>query len=226
MNYTGKQHDVETLAHEMGHAIHGDMSKTQPVMYEGCTISVAEVASTFFENILFNHMLDQASIIDRFDMLTTNVQQRISTIHRQIAFFQFEKKLHAAVKEKGYVSKEDMARMYIDIQKTVFGQSVDLVENDGYGYVYISHFRSFFYVYAYAYGQLIADALFAEYKKDKKFIEKVKVFLSAGMSMSPADIFKKIGIDMTKPDFFKKGLERLREDLEEVKKLAVKIGKI
>ena len=76
----------------------------------------------------------------------------------------------------------------------------------------------FFYVYSYAYGQLIADALYAEYKKDKKFIEKIKKFLRAGGSMSPADIFKSIGIDTTKPDFFKKGLKKLEEQLTSLEK--------
>lgn len=216
LNYNGKLRDASTIAHEMGHAIHWDMSKEQPPHYQDFTISVAEVASTFFENILFDKLLEKAEAEEKRDLLIGNIQDRVFTIFAQIAYFQFEKALHKAVREKGYVSAEEMAKMFADCRKSYVGEAVDVVEDDGYGYVYISHFRRFFYVYSYAYGQLIADALYAEYKKDKKFIEKVKKFLRAGGSMSPADIFKGIGIDTTKPDFFKKGLKKLSDDIDMV----------
>lgn len=219
LNFAGKLRDVSTLAHEMGHAIHWDFAKAQPARYQDFTISVAEVASTFFENILFDRLLENASDEEKRDLLLSNVQDRVFTIFSQIAYFQFEKKLHAAVREKGNVSKEEIARMFADCRRSYLGDAVDVTEDDGYAYVYISHFRRFFYVYSYAYGQLIADALYAEYKKDKKFIEKIKKFLRAGGSMSPADIFKSIGIDTTKPDFFKKGLKKLNDDLEKVSKM-------
>ena len=173
MNYAGKLDDISTLAHEMGHAIHTDMSKTQPAIYEGYTISVAEVASTFFENVLLEALFEVASPEERQDILLARMQDRVSTIFAQVAYFEFEKKLHKEVREKGFVSKEDMARMFADCRRSYVGEAVDVVEDDGYAFVYISHFRSFFYVYAYAYGQLIADALYAEYKKDKKFLEFV-----------------------------------------------------
>lgn len=218
-NYAGKINDVTTIAHEMGHAIHTDLSKEQSPIYEGYTISVAEVASTFFENIVLESLLQEATPEEKRDLLITRMQDRIFTIFAQVAYFQFEKKLHASVREKGFVSKEEMATMFADCRRAYTGEAVEVVEDDGYVFVYISHFRSFFYVYAYAYGQLIADALYAEYKKDKKFIEKIKTFLRAGGSMSPADIFKKIGIDTTKPDFFKKGLKKLEEDLVYLEKM-------
>jgi len=218
LNYGGKPGDASTIAHEMGHAIHSDLAKTQPAIYQGYTISVAEVASTFFENILFDARYEKATPDEKRDLLLSKLQRSFSTIHAQIAYFQFEKKLHAAVKEKGFVSKEEIAAMFVECRKSYLGDAVEVAETDGYAYVYIGHFRRFFYVYAYAYGQLIADALYAEYKKDKKFIEKVKVFMKAGGSMSPEDIWKSIGIDTTKPDFFKKGLKAIEKDLEELEK--------
>ena len=219
LNYGGKEGDISTIAHEMGHAIHSDLAKTQPAIYEGYTISVAEVASTFFENILFDDMYDRAAPDKKRDLLLTKVGKNVSTIFAQIAYFQFEKKLHAAVKEKGYVSKEEIAHMFVECRKSYLGDAVEVTETDGYAYVYINHFRLFFYVYAYAYGQLIANALYAEYKKDKTFIEKVKKFMQAGGSMSPEDIWKSIGIDTTKPDFFKKGIKAIEKDLEELEKM-------
>lgn len=212
-NYAGKLSDISTLAHEMGHAIHSDLSKSQGPLYEGYTISVAEVASTFFENVLFDNLLKIATPDERKDLMINKVQDSVSTIFAQIAYFQYEKNIHKAVKEKGFVSREEFASMFADCRKSYLGDAVEIVENDGYAYVYISHFRSFFYVYSYAYGQLIAEALYEEYKKDKSFADKIKKFLSAGGSMSPEDIFKSIGIDTTKPDFFLKGLKKIEKDL-------------
>lgn len=219
LNFSGKLRDVSTLAHEMGHGIHWDLSKSQPAHYQDFTTSVAEVASTFFENVLFDKLLEVASPEEKKDLLLGYIQDRVFSIFSQVAYFQFEKKLHAAVREQGYVSKEEMAKMFADCRRSYLGDAVEIVEEDGYAFTYISHFRTFFYVYSYAYGQLIADALYAEYKKDKKFIEKVKKFLRAGGSMSPADIFKSIGIDTTKPDFFKKGLKKLSDDIDVVSKM-------
>jgi oligoendopeptidase F len=213
LNYGKKMNDVSTMAHEMGHAIHSDLSKTQPPIYQNYTISVAEVASTFFENVLFDNLLEIASIDEKKDLLINKVQDNIFTVFAQIAYFEYEKKIHKAVKEKGFVSKEEFASLFADCRRSYVGDAIDVVENDGYGYVYISHFRYFFYVYSYAYGQLIANALYAEYKKDHSFIKKIKTFLSAGGSASPEDIFKSIGIDTSKPDFFKKGIEKIEKDL-------------
>ncbi len=219
LNYGGKLDHISTIAHEMGHAFHSDYAKTQPAIYEEYTISVAEVASTFFENILLDELIESATPEEKRDLMVMHVQDRVFTIHTQIAYFQFEKKLHKAVREKGFVSKEEIADMFAECRRSYLGDAVDVTHEDGYAYVYINHFRSFFYVYAYAYGQLIADALYAEYKKDKTFIEKIKVFFKAGGSMSPEDIFKSIGIDTAKPDFFKKGLKALEQDLAEVEKM-------
>ena len=219
LNHAGKLQDISTFAHEMGHAIHSDYSKSQPAIYQDYTISVAEVASTFFEHILLDSLMKEATVDEKRDLLFTQVQDRIMTIHAQIAYFQFEKKLHAKVKEQGFVGKAEIAKMFVDCRKSYVGDAVEVTEEDGYAYVYISHFRNFFYVYSYAYGQLIADALYAEYKKDKTFIKKIKVFLHAGGSMSPEDIWKSIGIDTTKPDFFKKGLKVLEQDIEQLEKM-------
>lgn len=213
LNYVDKLNDVSTLAHEMGHAIHSDLSKKQEPMYQDYPISVAEVASTFFENVLFDNLLQIATPEEKKDLLVCKVQDDVFTVFAQIAYFQYEKNIHKAVKEKGFVSKEEFASMFADCRKSYVGDSVDVVETDGYGYVYIPHFRDFFYVYSYAYGQLIANALYEEYKKDKSFGVKIKKFLSAGGSMSPEAIFKSIGIDTSKPDFFKKGLQKIEKDL-------------
>ncbi len=216
LNHTNKLNDVSTIAHEMGHAIHSDLSKSQEPVYQDYPISIAEVASTFFENILFDNLFKIAKPDEKRDLLVNKVQDNIFTIFAQIAYFKYEEKIHEAVNKKGYVSHDEFAEMFAECRRSYVGEAVDVTTLDGYAYVYISHFRSFFYVYTYAYGQLIANALYQEYKKDKKFIIKIKKFLSTGGSMSPEDIFKSIGIDTSKPDFFLKGLKNIENDLNEV----------
>ena len=219
LNHVNKLNDVSTLAHEMGHAIHSELASVQEPVNQDYPISIAEVASTFFENVLFDNLLKTATPEQRRDLLVTKVQDDVFTVFAQIAYFQYEKNIHKAVKEKGYVSKEEFASMFADCRRSYVGEAVEVVETDGYGYVYINHFRYFFYVYSYAYGQLIANALYEEYKKDKAFGEKIKKFLSAGGSATPEDIFKSIGIDTSKPDFFKKGLKKIEKDLGAVEKM-------
>ncbi len=99
------------------------------------------------------------------------------------------------------------------------GSSFKLTDLDGYFFVSWSHIRRFFYVYSYAYGQLISKALYKKYKEDKTYIEKIKQFLSAGGSKSPEDIFKDIGIDTSKPEFFIEGLKSIEEDIKNLETL-------
>ncbi len=117
-----------------------------------------------------------------------------------------------------------MAKLMTENYRKGCGPAVDIREEDGYAFLNVPHFRSFFYVYSYAYGLLISKAMFARYKKDPSFIEKVKGFLSAGSSKSPYDIFKSMGIDTSDPRFFEDGIRQIRETLDEGIALAKKTG--
>lgn len=224
LNFDHSLDGTMTLAHEMGHAIHTKLSFDQPDFYTDYTISVAEVASTFFEHIVFDHIFETLSEEEKVIALFNDVEDNIGLIFRQTQFFNFEKDLHEAIKSKGSISKEEMAALYVKNGKAMNGPVVDIRENDGYYFTNVPHFRYFFYVYSYAYGQIISKALYAKYKKDPSFIEKVKEFMRAGGSMSPADIFKSIGIDTTDPEFFKEGIMQVKTDLEKAVKLAKKVG--
>jgi oligoendopeptidase F len=123
------------------------------------------------------------------------------------------------IRTKGAASKEEMAKLMNKHMQAYLGPAVKLEENDGYFFVQWSHIRNFFYVYSYAFGQIISKALYAEYKKDASFIKKIEQFLSAGGSMSPYDIFKSIGIDTSKPEFFEAGLKQVEADIKRLEKL-------
>lgn len=219
LNHSDDYNSISTLAHEMGHAIHSELSKKQSAINQEYTISIAEVASTFFENILFDYVYDCSDKKTKQTMLLEHIQDNIFTIHAQVSYFNFEKNLHAGIKEKGSLSSEEIAELFLNSRKKVFGPAFEYTKEDGYGYVAVPHFRYFFYVYAYAYGQLIANVLYAEYKKDKNFLEKIEFFLSAGGSMRPDDVFASIGIDVTKPEFFKTGLNQISQKIKIAKKL-------
>lgn len=226
MNFDETEDGISTLAHEMGHAIHSKLAFGQPQLYVDYPISIAEVASTFFEHIVFAHRLETMSEEDKAIALLNQVEDSVGTIFRQIQFFNFEKDLHTAVRDKGFLPKEEIAAMYLRHSKVTNGPSIELFEEDGYAFTNVWHFRRFFYVYSYAYGQIISKALYAKYKEDHSFIEKVKQFLSAGGSKSPYEIFKSIGIDTSKPEFFEAGIREIREELNVATKLAKKVGLI
>ncbi|MCX6755516.1 MAG: M3 family oligoendopeptidase [Candidatus Nomurabacteria bacterium] len=225
LNHSDNIRSVETLAHEMGHAIHGELSRTQPVLYRGHPISTAEVASTFFEQVAINSMESLLSDEEKIIFLHNKIMGDITTIFRQIALFNFECELHQKIATEGQVSKEEISRLMAKNLRSYLGDSVKVEDEDGYCFVSWSHIRRFFYVYSYAYGQLISRALFENWKKDPAYAKKVEQFLSAGRSMSPKDIFKSIGIDTSDPKFFETGIKSIENDIKKLELLAKKFKK-
>ncbi len=219
LNHTGSFNDVNTFAHEMGHAIHGEYSKKQPILYDGHTISVAEVASTLFENFAFDELFKTLPEKDKLLVLHDKIQDSISTIFLQITLINFELQLHEKIREVGSISYNEIAKMLKNHFQAYLGKSFSVVEDDGYFFVQLMHIRWYFYMYSYAYGELVSRALYQKYKEDNTFIEKINEFLSAGESMSPENIFKSIGIDVSHPDFFEGGLKSIEKEIDEFEKL-------
>ena len=225
LNHTDDFKSFMTLAHEMGHAIHAEMSKRQPIIYEGHTISVAETASTLFETLTFEAIFKTLSPKEQVVALHDRINDDVSTVFRQIAFFNFEKDLHEGVRSRGKLSKEEIATLLNKHMQAYLGPAVKMEAHDGWFFILVSHFRRFFYVYAYTYGQLISKALSESYQKDHAYGAKIKQFLEDGESKSPERIFGDIGIETQKPDFFKKGLKSIEKDIERLEKLVAK-GKV
>jgi len=219
LNHTNDYNSVLTLGHEMGHAIHTELAHTQTPIYGDYTISVAETASTLFENFVFEEIYGKLSEKEKVVALHNKINGSISTIFRQIACFNFEKELHETIRRNGYCAKDDIAKIMNNHMKSYLGPVFELRDEDGYSFVSWSHIRRFFYVYSYAFGGLISDALYFEYKKDKKFKDKIEQFLKAGGSKSPEDIFADIGVDIRNPKFFENGLKLIEEDVKRLEKL-------
>ncbi len=223
LNHVDDFRSLTTLAHEMGHAIHSKYSKKQRPIYEDYTIATAEVASTFFENLVFEEAINDLSEKEKMILLHDKINDDISTIFRQIACFNFENELHLTIRKEGFLPKERIAELMNKHMQSYLGPDFNLNEEDGYFFVNWSHIRNFFYVYSYAFGQLVSDALYENYKKDNSKIKDVIEFLSAGGSDSPENIFKKIGINPNKK-FFELGLKKIENNIKELERLWEKIG--
>lgn len=214
-----------TFAHEMGHAIHSEFSKEQPNMYQSYSTSTAEVASTLFESFVFYDALKKLNDKEKIVALHDRIQDDIQTIFRQIACFNFELEIHKTIREKGNMSKAELRDGLNKHMKSYIGDILDIKPEDGYFFVSWAHLRYMFYVYSYAFGQLASKALYKKYSKDKRYIDKIKVFLSAGGSKTPEDIFKSAGIDIKNPLFWKKGIESINDDIAELERLVEKTAK-
>jgi oligoendopeptidase F len=206
----------------MGHAFHGELCQKQGTIYSSYSTSLAESASTLFETLAVEEVSETLSDKEKIIALHDRINDDIQTIFRQIACFNFEKDLHQAIRSKGYLTKEEIGWFHNKNMKAYLGPLYQFTENDGYFFVTWSHIRRFFYVYSYAYGQLVSKALVRRYRQDKKFWSKIEQYLSAGGKDSPENILKEIGLDVTKPEFWKEGLKELEENIIKLEKLVAK----
>jgi oligoendopeptidase F len=189
-------------------------------------VSTAEVASTFMEDFVLQEIIRKADDEMRLAVMMMKLNDEVSTIFRQIACYRFEQELHERFRKTGYLSKEDIGQLFQKHMKSYMGNSVEQSPGSENWWVYWGHIRSFFYVYSYASGLLISKSLQNSVKKDPRFIGKVKEFLSAGLSDSPKNIFRGLGIDITDKKFWVRGLEEVETLLNETAHLATKLGKI
>ncbi|NCN52396.1 M3 family oligoendopeptidase [Candidatus Parcubacteria bacterium] len=213
LNHTNNFKSLETLAHEMGHAIHAERSKGQPTIYQDFSTVTAETASTLFEQLVGDAILAQATAEDARVFLHDRIGRDIATIQRQIAFFNYELDVHRTIREHGAVTKEELQKMMQKHLQAYLGPAVDVTYRDGASYVYIPHFRYGFYVYSYAYGILMSSIMARRFKADSSYITNIDAFLCAGGSDTVENIFGSIGIDATKTKTFLESLESLEQDI-------------
>ncbi|MBI4918667.1 M3 family oligoendopeptidase [archaeon] len=227
LNFTNKLRDVTTIAHEFGHAINDELMKEkQNELNFGVPLCIAEVSSTFMEDFVFQELMNEADDELKLSLMIEKLNDEVSTIQRQIACYTFEQNLHDEYRKKGYLSNKEIGEIFRKNMESYMGEFVEQSEGSQNWWLYWSHIRRFFYVYSYASGLLISKAMQYELRKNPKFINKVKEFLSAGSSESPKNIFDKLGIDITDEKFWNEGLKEMEELLNETEKLAKKLGKI
>ncbi len=224
LNHTDDIRSAEVIAHEMGHAIHGESIRDLPPHYRGYSTATAEVASTFFEQLVQYDIMDKLSDDEKVIFLHNKILGDMATIFRQIACFNFELDVHTSVRESGQISAENIAKKLQINMQSYLGKSVDVSHDDGYFFVAWSHIRRFFYVYTYAYGQIVSRALYQMWKEDNSFIKKIEQFLKAGRTLSPKDTFKSIGVNINQK-FFEAGLRSIEADIDLLEKLTKKWNK-
>ncbi|WGH77785.1 M3 family oligoendopeptidase [Jannaschia ovalis] len=208
LNYLGKPRDVMTLAHELGHGVHQVLAAPQGEMLADAPLTLAETASVFGEMLTFRAMLDGAKDdAQRKVMLAGKVEDMINTVVRQIAFYDFECKLHAARRE-GELTPDDIDALWMSVQAESLGPVFDFMEGYEHFWAYIPHFvHSPFYVYAYAFGDGLVNALYAAYEDAPEgFQDKYFEMLRAGGTKHHKELLAPFGLDASDPAFWDKGL--------------------
>ena len=219
LNYLGKPRDVMTLAHELGHGVHQVLAGRQGALMASTPLTLAETASVFGEMLTFRSLLERTTDRrDRKAMLAQKVEDMINTVVRQIAFYEFERKVHAARRE-GELTADRLGQYWLDVQASSLGPAIRLREGYETFWAYIPHFiHSPFYVYAYAFGDCLVNSLYAVYENaENGFQEKYFEMLKAGGTKHHSELLAPFGLDASDPAFWAKGLsviERLIDELE------------
>jgi oligoendopeptidase F len=218
LNYLGKPRDVMTLAHELGHGIHQVLAAGQGELLSSTPLTLAETASVFGEMLTFRKMLEGAETQqERKVLLANKVEDMINTVVRQIAFYDFECKLHAA-RVEGELTPDDINALWMSVQAESLGPVFDFADGYETFWAYIPHFvHSPFYVYAYAFGDGLVNALYAVYEEgDPDFREKYLNMLRAGGSKHHKELLAPFGLDASDPKFWDKGLSMISGMIDEL----------
>ena len=219
LNHNVSLDSLRTLAHEMGHAIHGELSKSQPTWYQDHSTLTAETASTFFESLVGEHLLAKANDKDKIGLLNTLIADKLMTIVLCIARFKFELEMHERIRKEGSMNYKDMAKGLAKHFADSVGSSVETKDEHGLIVTSKVHYRMNFYQYSYSFGEIASSIMRSRYRDDRKYAEQVDQFLCAGDKESVENIFKGIGIDMSKKVTFLEGLRILEDEIIELERL-------
>ena len=218
LNYLGKPRDVMTLAHELGHGVHQVLAAGQGELLSATPLTLAETASVFGEMLTFRRLLAEArTSAEKKTLLAGKVEDMINTVVRQIAFYDFECKLHAA-RAEGELTPDDINALWMSVQAQSLGDAFDFMDGYETFWAYIPHFvHSPFYVYAYAFGDGLVNALYAAYEGGlPDFQAKYFEMLKAGGSKHHKDLLAPFGLDLSDPAFWDKGLSMIAGFIDEL----------
>jgi oligoendopeptidase F len=218
LNYTARRRDVLTLAHELGHGVHAALARPRGVLEQHTPLTLAETASVFGETLVFGRLLAEASTPEsRLALLAESIEDSIATVFRQTAMNRFEDLVHTERRESGELSPDRFGELWAQSQTELLGESVELTEGYRSWWSYVPHFIATpGYVYAYAYGQLLAMSIYQRYLEEGEgFVEAYLELLAAGGSRSPEELGAIVGIDLADPGFWDRGLSLVEDQLRE-----------
>jgi len=227
LNWASKTRDVLTLAHELGHGVHGYLAREQGIFHQSTPLTLAETASVFGETVTNNRLLAMIDEPDeRFALLASVVDDSVATVFRQVAMNRFEHACHTERRDIGEISVERFGELWIDSQTQMMGDSVELTDNYASWWSYIPHFMgSPGYVYAYAYGQLLALSVYARYEEQGDgFVPAYLDLLRAGGSRSPEALGAIVDCNLADPAFWDAGLTIVERQLERTEEAAQAAG--
>ncbi len=228
LNYTGNLRDVMTVAHELGHGVHQSLASVQGLFEQDTPLTTAETASVFGEMLVFRRLMrEESDPRVRLALLCGKLEDAFATVFRQVAMTRFEQALHAARREEGELPLERVNELWMDANRPMFGDSVELSDDYAWWWLYIPHFvHSPFYCYAYAFGELLVLALLRRCDEEgASFVPRYLALLEAGGSDTPERLLGAIGLDIADPAFWKGGLDLLEELLEQAEALAAQLAR-
>ncbi|MEM6496145.1 MAG: M3 family oligoendopeptidase [Pseudomonadota bacterium] len=221
LNYLGKSRDVMTLAHELGHGVHQVLAAQQGVLLSQTPLTLAETASVFGEMLTFKALLkDTTDPRERKALVAGKVEDMLNTVVRQIAFYEFERKIHLARRE-GELTSDKINELWMSVQAESLGPAIEFKPGYEVFWAYIGHFiRAPFYVYAYAFGDCLVNSLYALYDEaHPDFVNKYFDLLSAGGSKHHSELLAPFGLDASKPEFWHKGLSMISGMIDELEQM-------
>jgi oligoendopeptidase F len=222
LNYTANRRDVLVMAHELGHGLHAALAQPQGVFHQGTPLTTAETASVFGEALTFGRLLEQAPDDDaRLGLLAEQIDGSIATVFRQMAMNRFEHLVHTGRRSEGELSVDRINAMWTESQAELFGDSVEMLDGYRMWWSYVPHFiNTPGYVYAYAYGQLLALSVYSRYLSEgPSFAPAYLEMLATGGSRSPEELGKIVGIDLADPGFWDAGIDLIEQQLRDAEEL-------
>ena len=227
LNWTETARDAMTMAHELGHGIHGYVSRGQGFLQSDTPLTAAETASVFGEMVLFEDILSREKDPKaKLGLLCGKIEDSFATVFRQIMMVRFERRFHEYRRSKGELTPEEFCKYWTDENKWMFGDSVEMTDDYSWWWSYVIHFIHYnFYTYAYSFGNLLVLALYDRYKKEgPSFSGKFLAMLEAGGSLPTKDLVAKTGLDITDPKFWDGGLKQIEDMVAEAEKMAKAAG--
>ena len=228
MNYAGERRSVLTLAHELGHGLHGSLAQDLGLLNARTPLTLAETASVFGEALTFEKLMAREDDPRaRLDLIVGRIDDAISTVFRQIALNRFEHAIHTGRREEGELPVERISQFWSAEQRRMLGDAVEVTDNYGIWWSYVPHFIAVpGYVYAYSFGYLFSLAIYRRYLDEgEALVEPYLDLLRAGGSAPPAELASRLGFDIGDPGFWAAGLDAIGALVDEAEQLAAQLDK-